>query len=198
MQCVEGVEELLLRGFLALQELDIVHDQHVEIAVFALELLAAVVGDGVNEVVGQLFTGDVAHAHIGLQLLGIVADGVQQVGFAEARFAPNEQRIIGASWGFGDGATGGVRELVGAADDEAFEGVLLVQQGVRVPVAHVRVRGCGRRRLGRRECLVVGFWLLGALMLLGQALGGEDAGVLILFWGFGGGSGLGMCWGLCC
>src|SRR5699024_12831802 len=60
---------------------------------------------------------------------------------------------------------------------------------------HVRVRGCGRRRLGRRECLVVGFWLLGALMLLGQALGGEDAGVLILFWGFGGGSGVGMCWG---
>src|SRR5699024_2262535 len=96
-----------------------------------------------------------------------------------------EQRIIGASWGFGDGATGGVRELVGAADDEAFEGVLLVQQGVRVPVAHVRVRGCGRRRLGRRECLVVGFWLLGALMLLGQALGG--------------GSGLGMCWAhRCC
>src|ERR1700689_4873697 len=37
VQCVEGVEKLLLGSFLVLQELDVVHEEHVDIAVPAAE-----------------------------------------------------------------------------------------------------------------------------------------------------------------
>ena len=61
VQGVEGVEELLLRLHLALQELDVVDQQHVDVAVAALEALRLVVADGVDEVVGELLGVHVAH-----------------------------------------------------------------------------------------------------------------------------------------
>ena len=45
VQGVEGVEELLLRLLLALQELDVVDQQHVDVAVAALEAAGLVVAD---------------------------------------------------------------------------------------------------------------------------------------------------------
>src|SRR5690606_14006839 len=49
VQCVEGVEELLLRLRLALEELDVIDQQYVDIAVAALEAVLAVVTDRVDE-----------------------------------------------------------------------------------------------------------------------------------------------------
>jgi hypothetical protein len=58
---VEGVEELLLGLDLALEELDVVDEQHVDVSVAALEAVLAVVADRVDELVGELLTGHVAH-----------------------------------------------------------------------------------------------------------------------------------------
>jgi hypothetical protein len=55
------VEELDLRLLLVGEELDVVDDEDVVVAVRLLEPLdAALVGDGVDEVVGEALTGDVA------------------------------------------------------------------------------------------------------------------------------------------
>ncbi len=62
MQDVEGVEELLLRPLLVLQELDVIDEQHVGVAVAALERLLAVIPDGVDEVVRELFRAHVLHS----------------------------------------------------------------------------------------------------------------------------------------
>ena len=81
---VEGVEELLLGAFLALQELDVVDQQHVDVAVPALEGHLPVVTQRVDEVVGELLAGDVPHPHAREQPLRVVADAVQQVGLAQS------------------------------------------------------------------------------------------------------------------
>ncbi|MPM16706.1 hypothetical protein SDC9_63087 [bioreactor metagenome] len=68
LQRVEGVEELLLGLDLALEELDVVDQQHVDLAVAAPELDGVVLRDRVDELVGELLGGDVAHPRIGVEV----------------------------------------------------------------------------------------------------------------------------------
>ena len=62
MQRIKGVEELFLGLFLAFQELDVIDQQHVHIAITA-EIGASVLTDRIDEVVGQFFSRDVAHSN---------------------------------------------------------------------------------------------------------------------------------------
>ena len=153
VQRVEGVEELLLGSFLALQELDVVDEQDVDVAVAPLERDLAVVPQAVDEVVGELLGGDVAHPHPGEQPLGVVPDGVQQMRLAQPGVTPDEQRVVGPRRRLGDRDRGRVREPVGRADDERVERVPLVQPGVRTRGDRLRRprRGVGRPDVpGRR------------------------------------------------
>ena len=135
---VEGVEELFLGAFLALEELDVVDQQHVDVAVAALEGDLAVVAERVDEVVGELFAGDVPHPDPGEESLRVVADAVQQVGLAQTRVSPDEERVVGNGGSLCDRHGRRVREPVGRPDDERLEVVLLVQTGLG---------GAGRRRI---------------------------------------------------
>ncbi len=53
-----------------------------------------------------------------------MADRLQQVCFAEADTAVDEQRVVGVPGWVGDGEGGGVREAVVGADDKGIEGVV--------------------------------------------------------------------------
>ena len=70
------MEEFYLRLLLALQKLDIVDNQAVDIAVFLAEGLSSFVLDGIDDFVGELFTGGVEYLHAGVVLLNAVADSV--------------------------------------------------------------------------------------------------------------------------
>ena len=142
---VEGVEELLLGLGLALQELDVVDQEHVDVAVAPLEPVLPVVADRVDELVGELLAGDVAHLGAGVEAAHVVADGVQQVGLAQPGVAVDEQRVVGLARRLGHRDGRRVGEAVGGADDEGLEGVLRVQPGL----ALVGPRCLDRRR--RRE-----------------------------------------------
>ena len=77
VQCVKGVEEGFLGLVFAREELNVIHQQNVDIAVLSLELRGLVVLDRIDEVVGELFAGYVSHLGSWLQVDGVVADGVQ-------------------------------------------------------------------------------------------------------------------------
>ena len=55
------MEEFYLRLLLALQKLDIVDNQAVNIAVFLAEGLSCFVLDGIDDFVGEFFTGGVEY-----------------------------------------------------------------------------------------------------------------------------------------
>jgi hypothetical protein len=143
---VEGVEELFLGLGLALEELDVVDEQDVDVAVAPLEAVLAVVADRVDELVGELLAGDVAHLRVGVEAADVVADRVQQVGLPQPGLAVDEQRVVGLAGRLGDGNGGGVREAVGRTDDEGLEGVLRVEPGLQ---------GGGPAFGGRRDDLVL-------------------------------------------
>ena len=136
VQRIERVEELLLGPFAVLQELDVVDQQDVDVAVPALERAGLVVAQRVDEVVGELLGRHVPHVPRVAELRGVVTDRVQQVGLAEPGAAVDEQRVVRLRRRLGDRDRGGVREPVGRPDDERLERVLRVE-----PVAARVARG---------------------------------------------------------
>jgi len=112
------VEEFLLRAVFAGEELDVVDEEDVDLAVAFAEPGEFAVLDGADVVVGELLGGDVENLEVLFVFLDEVADGLHQVGFAETDAAVEEERIVGARGGLGDGHGGGMGELVVHADDE--------------------------------------------------------------------------------
>ena len=94
-QRVERVEKFLLRGFLARDELNIVHQKQVRAAVFVAELDVLPLFDRLDQLVRELIALDVHDVVIGVRLAKLRRNGVQQVRFAEPRRTVNEQRIVG-------------------------------------------------------------------------------------------------------
>ena len=121
VQRVEGVEELLLGLGLALEELDVVDEQHVDVAVGGLERVDPVVVERADEVVGERLHRRVADGQPVAVGGDVVGDRVQQVRLAEPGRAADEQRVVGERRHLGDRERGAVGEPVGVADHELVE-----------------------------------------------------------------------------
>ena len=126
---VERVEELLLRHFLAFQEMHVVHQEEVHVGpIAAPELRHGPAVDALDHLVDELLGADVEDPGLGLPLAHAVGDGLHQVGLAEPGGTVDEERVVGLARRLGDGVGRGGRELVGLADDEGVEGVALVER----------------------------------------------------------------------
>ena len=134
VQGVEGMEELLEGRFFALEELDIIDQKNVDLTVAALEsfhaavVLVAVAYAG-DEVGDEDLGVDVLDADSRVERLGVVADGVQQVGLAQSGAAVDEQGVVGTGRGLGHRQGSGVGEPVGGTGDVGVEGVARVELG---------------------------------------------------------------------
>ena len=124
---VERVEELFLRGLLALEELDVVHQQQVDFAVAAAELAHLAGLDGGDELVGELLGADVREAERRGAAQQLVGDGLHEVRLAESGVAVDEERVVDLAGRLGGGLSGGGGDVVGLADDELVERVARVK-----------------------------------------------------------------------
>ena len=149
VQRVEGVEKLLLRALLAGQELDVVDQKHVRLAVALAELLHRCRLDGGDRLVREFFTIHVNNVEIRVVLLDLNFDGVQQVRLAQTRRPVDEQRVVRAGGVRGHGLRGGKRKLVRRPLDEVLERELVSPAG-QVVLVQLRLLGslaavrCGR------------------------------------------------------
>ena len=121
------MEKFLLRGVLARDELNIVHEEEVGVAVFVTELEVLAAADGVDQLVCELVALDVDDVIVRVLALDLVGDGIEQVRLAEAGLAIDEQGVIGVGGVIRDGAGGGKRVLVRRTDDEFIERILRVE-----------------------------------------------------------------------
>jgi hypothetical protein len=115
--------------------------------VVALEFLEGLLLVGAHHVRDVLLGVDIADA--GLRALGRqpVADGLHQVGLAEADPAIDEQRVVGDAGVLSHLHCGGPRQLVGFAGDEIVEAEIPVQAGA----IGYRRRGSRPGRRGRQR-----------------------------------------------
>ncbi len=130
VQGVEGVEEFLLDALLAGQELNIVDQEDIRLAIFAAEPDELIVLDRVDELVREFLRGDVGDPRAFLVIDHMLANGVQQVRFAQPHSAVEEERIVGFSGGLRHGHGGGVRKGIVVADDECLEGILGIERQI--------------------------------------------------------------------
>ena len=158
---VERVEELLLRPLLVRDELDVVDEQQVDPPVAGAELVDLALLDRGDELVGELLARRVDDALARELGDDLVADGMHQVGLAEAHAAVQEERVVGVARALRDRQARGVGEAVGRPDDEVREGVARVDVGRAALAADPgrldadllarRRRGGRRQRLRRRR-----------------------------------------------
>ena len=129
IQGVERVEELLLGAGLAGEELDVVDEQDVGVAVGVLEGVDRLGAQRADEVVGEGLGGGVADGGTTAVVQDVVADGMEEVGLAEAGRGVEEEGVVGLAGELGDGEGGGVGQAVALADDELLESVAGVELG---------------------------------------------------------------------
>ncbi len=150
-QRVQRVAELGLRR-LALQELQIVDDEHVDAAQRFLEGQRRLRLQRGDEAVHEFLGGEIKHLAL---VSGIAGPGhrLKQMRLAEADAGMDVERIEHhgiAAPSFGDLACGRMGQRVGAADDEAREGQARIERRAaeRVVIGRDR-RGRGRAQLRR-------------------------------------------------
>ncbi len=137
-QGVEGVEKLFLRAFLAGEEMDVIHQQQVNFAVFGTEFRHLVGADGFDHLVGKLFAGGVIDGAVAPLFRHEVAHRLHQMRLSHPAFAVDEERIVGIAGRFSNRFGGGVGKVVVAADHKLVEGKAFVQPRVQHhPVAAV-------------------------------------------------------------
>ena len=142
VQRVEGVEELLLDPLLALDELDVVDEQHVVVAVAALEPLdpRPALAHGVDELVHERLARHVARGETARVLADVMADRLEEVCLAESGAPVDEERFVGLRRRLGDRERRCVGEPVRRPDHEEVEGVLRIELDLdldlRRPLAH--------------------------------------------------------------
>ena len=130
MQRIECVKERFLSLSFALQKLDVVNEQDVDVSVTGLKSRTTVISDGIDEVVREFFRTDVLHADGRVQAFGIVADGVKEMCLTQTRFTVDKQRVVCLCRRLGDCDRGRVREAIRSSDHEAIERVFGIELGI--------------------------------------------------------------------
>ena len=120
--------------------------------------------EGLDELVGELFRGEVCYLGIRIVAQNGMANGMHQMRFAEAGVAVEEKWIVGLRGRLGNRHGSGVRHMVVTADDKCFEGVARIERAGMGTTAFIITGSAGR---GFRS---------GGRGLAGR-LGGRGAGV---------------------
>src|SRR5678816_865149 len=118
------MEELFLCSLFRRNELNVVDQQNIVISVSLAEAQELVVPNGADEIVGELFRGDVGQPQTAVSSFDLLADGVHEVGLAETHSSIHKQRVVGLRGSFCDRKGRSVRELIGGTDDKRLERVL--------------------------------------------------------------------------
>ena len=150
VELVERVEELFLSLFLAGDELDVIDQQCVGRAIARPEVVHGPALDGGDQLIGKGLGADIEDQQVAVDEM--VAEGLQQMGLAEARCTVEEERIVAITRSIGGAAARCGRQLIAFADDEAVEGVALSQPRPGDHLDELRVDRAGQH--GRRLDIV--------------------------------------------
>ena len=78
------MKKFFLGAFFASQELNVIHQKHIDTAIFLSELDGFVVADGVDQLVHELLRGHIEEPCLWSLSLNAMPDGVHQVGLSQA------------------------------------------------------------------------------------------------------------------
>ena len=130
---VEGMEKLLLDAFLALQELDIVDQQNIQLPVLLAELGQLAVLQSLNELIGEALARQVSDPGVLLVGQDVMTDRLKQVRLAQTHATKEKQRIVSVPRLLSHAHAGCMRVMVVGTHYEGFKGIIRIEQGLRLP-----------------------------------------------------------------
>ena len=121
MERLKGMEEFLLGAYLSGDKLNIVYQQHIDFAVFGSKFHGLALLNGFDQLVGHVFAFGIENLRLRIVLMNFVADGIQQVCFAQTGASVNKQGIVISGRFAGDSLRGGMGKFVGRTDYKVVE-----------------------------------------------------------------------------
>ena len=92
---VESVEEFLLRPFFAAEELDVVDQKQIGLAIPLPKFDQVTVLDRVDELVDEKLAREIHHFGVSLLRQNILPDGLHEMRLAQTDAAVNKKRVVG-------------------------------------------------------------------------------------------------------
>src|SRR6478752_2001704 len=127
VQCVERVEELLLRRFLPLQKLHVINKEKIRLPITATKVLRSPFPNCSDHLIRELLGPDERDSNVWLSLHNRVCDSLHQMRLTKTCIAVEEERVIHAPWCLRDSMGGCSRELVRLTYDKVVERISLAQ-----------------------------------------------------------------------
>src|SRR6185437_4793576 len=116
---VKSMKKFFFGLVLAADELDIIDDEHVHIAIFLFNTFDAVVADTPNDIARILFRRNILRLDLTFVFCNdLVSNSLNEMGLPEPYAAIDEERIIFLPRILGDRGRGGEGKFIGRADDE--------------------------------------------------------------------------------
>src|SRR5690242_1146724 len=97
MQGVKGMEKLFFGRFFAGNELHIIHQQYINLAIFCAKFLSGMEAYRVNNLVGKAIRRGIEDIQAGS--LATMSNGVQQMRLAQTHATVEKEWIVGVSRG---------------------------------------------------------------------------------------------------
>lgn len=141
MKSIEGVEELFFGAGLSSNELDVIYEQNVQVAVAAFESVGSLFAQGGDELGCEGFRVGVEDIQFRDVRGQIVGDSTEKMSFPETGGTVEEEGVVCLGRGFGYRESGSMCQVIAGPDNESIE----VVGGIR---AGLPGRGFDRLRLG--------------------------------------------------
>ena len=128
------MEELLLGLLFAGDELHVVHQQKIRLAVFLPHVCGFALPDGVHQLIGEVVALHIGDSGLGVVFSDHIGNGVNQVGFSKTGVPIDEKGVIVFGWVLGNGEGGGIGKLVGRTHHKGLKGKFSCAEAVVLPV----------------------------------------------------------------
>ena len=120
------MEKFLLRPLFPREELNVVDQEHVDVSIAPSQFHHFVVANRVDDFIGELLGRDVRDSEVAF-LHDEIADGIEEVCFAQANAPVNKERVIGKRRRFGDFETCRMSKLVTGPHHKILEGIFRIR-----------------------------------------------------------------------
>ena len=130
VQRIKRVEKLLLRAFLAGEELYVVDHQYIDVTVATAKLVSPIEANRAYQVVDEILTAHVGNSQTRLAVYDVIADRLHQVCLAESDAAVDEKWVVALAGVLGDRRGCGMSELIAVTHNETAESIARIQSGL--------------------------------------------------------------------
>lgn len=152
-QFIEGIEDFHLSGIPGTEELHIIDEEEIQVPVLGPEFRHRMILDGIDEFIGECFTGYEENRKVWLIFMYIITDGMEKMGLSQSGGSINKERIhllvrlVRMGGGLGYGVSGLVSDFIAVAVDKGFKCIFLVHRIrleclLRFSFWHVFEEGC--------------------------------------------------------